>query len=174
MEFLSSSNEKIVPARQLKRSCGPGCRLKCETKLSEERREIILLIFGLYQGSRGNMIILIRYVTEKSLNIEVCKHIEEEEEEEKKEEEKEPERENSKKRKNYSRIYNFHNTRGCKKMLLNTLIISEQMVKTIFNLRNIELRNSVVLLKDNRGSSQPRPRAVDPQKSTSIRDHCIR
>lgn len=45
LEHLSVDGKRCIPARKLGESCGPGCRFKCSSKLTEEDRENILSQF---------------------------------------------------------------------------------------------------------------------------------
>ena len=43
--YISATTKKYIPARTLKKTCGPGCRFACEQKVSEEARGNFLKIF---------------------------------------------------------------------------------------------------------------------------------
>lgn len=140
LEYTQSRTEKVVPARALKRSCGPGCRFACEKKIDETPRKIIFELFYNTDNQVAKHQFINRYVSEKSTSQE------------------------NPTRKSFSRVYTLTDHKGnhvtvCKTMFLNTLSISKKVVDTALK----KIRGDVSEIKDMRGSSKSNrkiPRAV--------------
>lgn len=136
LDYKSPNTKKDVPARVMKRSCGPGCRYKCENKITSERREEIFNEFRSITDHARKYNFILRHVTENTKNQSPF--------------------ETSKRR--FSRSYSFENQNNenlciCKTMFLNTLDIGERMLRTTFK----KFRSGDHVLKDNRGTNEKRP-----------------
>lgn len=112
MEYTSLT-KKIVPARSVQRICGPGCKFKCEEKISESSRIAFFTEFWSITDHSKKYVFLLRHASEKC-NEENVDEV--------------------KKRK--SMVY-IINERGkhiivCKSMFINKLNISGQMLDTAF------------------------------------------
>lgn len=138
-----------MPARKILATCDPGCRFKCETKVSEIARTAFFdEYWNVVEHSRKYDVIL-RHVTE------TCND--------------ENSSENS--RKKCSRQFSI-NDRGknivvCRTMFLNILNISKQIVDTAFK----KFKSGESYLIDKRGHSQTRPRAVAEETTANVMDH---
>lgn len=65
MEYVSSSTKKTVPARSMQRTCGPGCKFKCEEKISETARLSFFTEFWSIPEHSRKYDFILRHVSEK-------------------------------------------------------------------------------------------------------------
>lgn len=149
LDYVHTKTNEVVPARLLKRSCGPGCRFKCETKINESRRKEIFDIYWNIPNQSGKYNFISRYVDEKRN----CQ-------------------ENEKEKKSFSRKYTLTNQDGnavdvCKTMFLNTLSISHKVVDTTLRKK----RDEVGVIKDMRGTSNNYSRKISEDKTASVIEH---
>lgn len=64
-EYTSLSTKKKVPAKEMRRDCGPGCRFKCLNKVTEiERAQFYAEYYSTPTRSR-KYDYLARHITEK-------------------------------------------------------------------------------------------------------------
>ena len=101
-EYTSLSTKKLVPARKMRRPCGPGCQSKCY--ITEERRKLIFEEYWRIPTQSAKYDFIARYVTESKIENNVDKNT----------------------RKNYSKLYTLKNHDNeivpvCSTMFLNTL-----------------------------------------------------
>lgn len=149
LPYKHLKTNQVVNPRELKRSCGPGCRFQCETKISESRRREIFDNYWKIGDQSGKYNFIARYVSEeKNLN-----------------QEKAP-------KKSFKRKYTLSNTEGChvavcKTMFMNTLSISHTLIDTTLR----KARDDASVLKDNRGSSSTK--ASSKKISQEITDSVI-
>lgn len=133
LQYTSEFTKKVVPARSMKRSCGPGCRNQCENYISESQRKQLFSDFWRITEQSRKYEYINRFVSE---------HL------------KKSNQGADNKRK-YSRKYTLTDESGkvfsvCSTMFLGTLAISEQMVKTALK----KLRAGDAVLIDKRGTSE--------------------
>ena len=130
LAYTSSSTTKNVAARKLKVRCGPGCKSKCEQKVSEEKRAAFFADYWEIgdQSKKYNFI---------------CRHVSEHL---RKESTKESKREYTR---TYSISYRNQKITVCRLMFLNTLSISKQVITTALK----KARNGEKL-EDKRGTSK--------------------
>ncbi|KAJ8670948.1 hypothetical protein QAD02_002207 [Eretmocerus hayati] len=133
--------------KSMKRGCGPGCRKKCGTKISDDERTANFNTLWKIRSHSQKYSHLMRHVTENSINCE------------------EPTK------RKFSRRYFLRGSEGnvevCQTMFLNTLSISKQMVDTAC----AKLRNGNVELKDNRGSTGHKPREITLEEIEGVKRH---
>lgn len=149
LEYVSSSTKKPFLKRSIQRSCGLGCRFKCETKISEESRlEFFKDYWRIVEHSK-KYDFLLRNVTENRIT----------------------EDSGDTNKKQFSRTYSF-NDRGmkiilCRTMFLNTLNISMQVLESAFK----KIRNGDSQLLDERGRAKSGFKAVDIKITESVIEH---
>ena len=150
LEHTSVKTKKKVPARSMKNNCGPGCKLKCEQKLLEDRRKTIFQEFWSISEYSRKYDFILRNVQErlKVHNSEVNT------------------------RRKYSINYSFTDQSNnsisvCKTMFLNTLDISEQMVRTALK----KIRDGQINPTDLRGKSKPGTKAIKKEITDSAVEH---
>lgn len=148
-EYTSPATQKIVPSRSMQRTCGPGCKLKCEEKVSELTRTAFFTEFWKIADHSRKFDFILRHVIENCVDRNIDKMS----------------------RRKYTRKYTINerdkNITVCKTMFLNTLNISSQMVETAFK----KIRTGESNLIDKRGTSEKRPRAVEEDKTESVKEH---
>ena len=66
LEYKSTTTKKIVAARTMQRTCGPGCRFKCEEKVTEDTRKNSFYGFWHIQEHARQYDFILRHVTEKA------------------------------------------------------------------------------------------------------------
>lgn len=150
LAYVSSSTKKEVPAREMRRSCGAGCRSKCETKITEGEREKNHRSYWSLPTQSDKYNFLLRYVTESQIkeNIEPKKRCV----------------------KRTFILSSFHGTpiTVCETMFLNTLAISKAPIDTAFK----KTRSGDSKITDNRGKSEKsRPRMIPIDVKESVREH---
>lgn len=142
------TSKKVVPARSIKRTCGPGCRFKCEQRVTEEARNLFFVEFWSIQEHARKYDFLLRYVSESPT--------------------KEPTDGSKIHHHRTFRIgYRNENISVCQTMFLNTLSISKKMVNTALK----KVRDGANCLIDKRGTSKVRPRAIDERKTQGAIEH---
>lgn len=141
----------IIQERIMKTGCGDSCRMKCQTKLTEENRQIIFTRFWEIGNHTRQWDFIARFVkTENKKQVTV---------------------KNRESRRNFSRQYNFfindENVQICKKMFLNTLGISEQWITTALS----KVNGGGTLTGDLRGLHTSRPNKLNPEINESVIMH---
>lgn len=151
LEYKSATTNKYVPARIMQRTCGPGCRFKCEQKIKEEDRKKFFEQFWSIQDHSKKYDFIIRYVTEKSSLEKGNDDVEN--------------------KRNYTRTYSISSRTEdivvCKTMFLNTLDISKRMVTTVLG----KLRKGEQCLTDKRGKFKNQPNTLNEEKTASVKEH---
>lgn len=131
-------------------SCGPGCRFKCETKISyEQRKKIFTQFWGIRDHSRQWEFIF-RHGVQKN----TCSNAD-----------------GRLSKRKYSRKY-FFKVNGndipvCQRMFLNTLSISDKWITTEFKKYN----EGELAALDKRGLSERHPRQLHPEIKINVIEH---
>ena len=68
LAYTSSTTKQNVPAREMKIGCGPGCRFKCENKVSEEERRLFFAEYWSAGDQNKKYAFISRYVSETATN----------------------------------------------------------------------------------------------------------
>ena len=148
IEYKTLKTNKIVPARSMKRTCGPGCRYKCENKITEEERKTLFTSFWSIPEQSLKYNFIARFVTENPVK-----------------------NDKDSKKKSFSRIYTLSNHENkikvCQTMFVNTLDINRKMIDTALN----KLRKGDSVLTDKRGSSKKRPKAIPEETTAAVIEH---
>ena len=151
LEYESSATKKVVPARKMQRTCGPGCRFKCENKLTEDIRTQFFNEFWNIGDHERKYDFILRYVTEQSI--------------------KGVKSESNQGKRNYTRQYYISNKnekiKVCQTMFLNTLDVNKKMIDTAL----IKVRKGEHTLIDKKGKSTKRPNMVAESKTASLIEH---
>lgn len=133
----------------MQRTCGPGCKFKCEERVSKTARLSFFNEFWSIPEHNRKYDFILRYVSDKFNK----------------------QSEDEKTIRNFTRTY-YINERNenivvCKTMFLNTLNISRQMIETAIKKIKSGDSNSI----DKRGQSKVKPRAIEEEKTTSVIEH---
>ena len=148
LEHKTLKTDNIIPARTMKRTCGPGCRFKCESKITEGQRQILFSSFWSIPEQSLKYNFIARLVTENSIDTD-----------------------NPCQKKNFSRTYtlnsNENKVKVCQTMFINTFDISKKMIDTALK----KVREGDSVLKDNRGSSKNRPKAIPEETTAAVIEH---
>lgn len=133
----------------MKEGCGPGCRFKCESKISDDARNVFFSDYWSTNDQSRKYDFIARYVKEvpnKEMPTETSTR-------------------------NQSRIYKIANknekVQVCQTMFCNTLNISKQLVYTDLK----KERKGDPQLIDKRGTSSKRPRAIDERITEGVKEH---
>ncbi|KAJ8676766.1 hypothetical protein QAD02_012553 [Eretmocerus hayati] len=150
LEYKSLSTEKTIPARMMRRGCGPGCKFKCEGKISEERRGSIFKVYYSIPNQSAKYDYIARHVKRMKKQTNQGKVT----------------------RKSYTCIYSLTNEdnesiRVCQTMFLATLDISVSAVRTVLN----KISNQDPILIDMRGKAPKIAQKTDEMKISSVRQH---
>lgn len=146
--------EKIIKERKMGTACKEKCRLKCKTKINEEKRQLIFKEFWSTADHTRQWDFIVRNVKEiKTKQVTVSAG-------------SISRRLNSR---NYSFKINKEEVKVCKAMFLNTLGISETWVTTALS----KIRGLTTLLADQRGKHNNRPERIKEVIKDSVRNHII-